>query len=253
MDRGGAVIAFWHGEQLPLVPLHANSRIAGLASLSADGALLAGVIDRLGYSVVRGSSSRGGRGLRGLHGGARREDVARAGCDGPRGPRHRVHTGAVRLSSHRRPDRDHGKPRPPGLARSWDGFQIPLPVHASMSATERSPRVPLRVRRWMRAAASFEMSCSSSGRSSGRALPSLWSVELSHDDLRVVVANARACVRLAFLGAGSENSPLKRSTTFFARRMNLSLSPMLSLISPVRSWFKALRVYERSRKTLNLW
>ena len=32
MDRGGAVIAFWHGEQLPLVPLHANSRIAGLAS-----------------------------------------------------------------------------------------------------------------------------------------------------------------------------------------------------------------------------
>ena len=60
VDRGGAVIAFWHGEQLPLVPIHATARVAGLASLSRDGSLLAGVISRLGYTVVRGSSSRGG-------------------------------------------------------------------------------------------------------------------------------------------------------------------------------------------------
>ena len=130
MDRGGAVIAFWHGEQLPLVPLHANSRIAGLASLSADGALLAGVIDRLGYSVVRGSSSRGGAAafeacMAVLEG---KMSPALA-VDGPRGPRHRVHTGAVRLSlatgapivimashAHRA-----------WQLRSWDGFQIPLP------------------------------------------------------------------------------------------------------------------------------
>ena len=130
IDRGGAVIAFWHGEQLPLVPLHANTRIAGLASLSADGALLAGVIDRLGYSVVRGSSSQGGAAAFEACMAALEAKMSPAlAVDGPRGPRHRVHTGAVRLSqatgasivimashAHRA-----------WQLQSWDGFQIPLP------------------------------------------------------------------------------------------------------------------------------
>ena len=130
VDRGGAVIAFWHGEQLPLVPIHANGRVAGLASLSRDGSLLAGVISRLGYTVVRGSSSRGGRKAFDECLSAIGLDLSPAlALDGPRGPRHRVHTGAVRLS------KQTGAPiillashvQRAVRLKSWDGFQIPLP------------------------------------------------------------------------------------------------------------------------------
>ena len=101
------------------------------------------VIDRLGYSVVRGSSSRAGRGLEACMAVLEGKMSPALAVDGPRGPRHRVHTGAVRLSLATGAPIDHGAPRPPGLAlRSWDGFQIPLPGSASMWATERSPRVP---------------------------------------------------------------------------------------------------------------
>ncbi len=130
VDRGGAVIAFWHGEQLPLVPIHATARVAGLASLSRDGSLLAGVISRLGYTVVRGSSSRGGSKAYDECLAAIDLDLSPAlALDGPRGPRHRVHTGAVRLS------KQTGAPiillashahRAVRL-KSWDEFQIPLP------------------------------------------------------------------------------------------------------------------------------
>ena len=130
MGRGGAVITFWHGEQLPLVPLHASKQIVGLASLSADGTLLAGVIARLGYTVARGSSSRGGSdayvACRDALAGRLSPALA---LDGPRGPRHRVHTGAVRLS------KETGAPillmasraRRALHLKSWDRFQIPLP------------------------------------------------------------------------------------------------------------------------------
>lgn len=130
MDRGGAVIAFWHGEQLPLVPIHATKNIAGLASWSPDGALLAGVIDRLGYTVLRGSSSRGGAAAFAACRSALECDLSPAlAVDGPRGPRYRVHSGAVRLS------KATGAPilimvshaHRAWRLRSWDGFQIPMP------------------------------------------------------------------------------------------------------------------------------
>ena len=130
VNDGGAVIAFWHGEQLPLVPLHASHRIVGMASLSADGELLAGVIGRLGYGVVRGSSSRGGsEALDVCRAAIAENQIPALALDGPRGPRHRVHTGAVRLS------RETGAPivfmvssaRWALRLKSWDEFQIPLP------------------------------------------------------------------------------------------------------------------------------
>ena len=130
LDRGGAVIAFWHGEQLPLVPLHASPKIAGLASLSRDGALVAATLKTLGYRVIRGSSSRGGATAFAACRAALAGDLVPAlAVDGPRGPRHHVHSGAVRLS------RELGVPvvfmasHAPRALRlnSWDAFQIPLP------------------------------------------------------------------------------------------------------------------------------
>jgi lysophospholipid acyltransferase (LPLAT)-like uncharacterized protein len=128
---GATVLAFWHGEQLLMVPTHARRGFLGMASLSRDGELLARTIQRLGFGTIRGSTSRGG-------GGALEESVAalRAGgspglaVDGPRGPRHEPHPGALVMAART------GRPiiygvavaRPVLRLRSWDRFEIPAPL-----------------------------------------------------------------------------------------------------------------------------
>jgi hypothetical protein len=82
------VLAFWHGTQWPLLAWRRRKRTVVLVSLSSDGALQSLALSVLGFSVVRGSSSRGGsRGLTALVRTMRRwrADAAFA-VDGPRGP-----------------------------------------------------------------------------------------------------------------------------------------------------------------------
>ncbi|MDG1481549.1 MAG: DUF374 domain-containing protein [Myxococcota bacterium] len=128
---GAAVLAFWHGEQLMMVPTHAQRGFSAMASLSRDGELLARVIARLGYGAIRGSSSRGG-------GDALRKSIALlggGGCpalavDGPRGPRMVPHPGALVMAART------GRPiifgvahaRPALRLGSWDLFEIPPPL-----------------------------------------------------------------------------------------------------------------------------
>jgi len=127
---GAAVLAFWHGEQLPMMPLHASDRVVGVASRSRDGTLVAEVLRGLGYQVVRGSSSNGGAEVFQACTAALRAGQSPAlAVDGPRGPFHHVHTGAVRLSA------ESQRPvvfvvshvRHAIRIASWDNFQIPLP------------------------------------------------------------------------------------------------------------------------------
>ena len=130
LERDGAVLVFWHGEQFPMVPQHRSSRIVGMASLSRDGSLLAEVVRHLGYGLVRGGTSRGGvsalrQAKRALEGGV----SPALAVDGPRGPAHDVKLGALCLSAWT------GRPivfavsqcSPAIRLRSWDRFQIPIP------------------------------------------------------------------------------------------------------------------------------
>ncbi len=128
---GPVIASFFHEDQLPLVALHRGLGFSGMASLSADGAILAGIIRNLGYGVVRGSSSDGGvraalGALRELLSGGMSIAVA---VDGPRGPRRVVQPGAAALASmSQRPLvllAVHAKPA--WRARSWDRFLLPLP------------------------------------------------------------------------------------------------------------------------------
>ena len=127
---GPVVFAFWHGTLLPLEFINRARGICVLSSWHRDGELSARVMTRLGYRVVRGSTSRGAamslqllvRGLREGH------DVA-VTPDGPRGPALRAQTGALYVA------RRTGAPVVPvGVAASralrlgsWDRFMIPLP------------------------------------------------------------------------------------------------------------------------------
>ncbi|MDO8548575.1 MAG: DUF374 domain-containing protein, partial [Ignavibacteria bacterium] len=54
------IIVFWHGTMLLPWYLHRNERIAALISKSKDGDLLAKLLRKWNYQVIRGSSSSGG-------------------------------------------------------------------------------------------------------------------------------------------------------------------------------------------------
>ena len=130
LECDGAVLVFWHGEQLPMVPQHRSNRIVGMASLSRDGSLVAEVVRKLGYGLVRGGSSRGSlSALREARRALEKGLSAAVAVDGPRGPAHEVKLGAIALAAWT------GRPIVYAVSqcslairlRSWDRFQIPFP------------------------------------------------------------------------------------------------------------------------------
>lgn len=125
-----AIFVVWHARILLLPYLYRERGLRVLVSRSEDGAMVAGLVRRLGFVVVRGSSSRGGvHGLRAL---VRALDEGHSVVlvpDGPRGPREILKPGVVALA------RLTGAPVVPVAlgassewrARSWDEFRVPKP------------------------------------------------------------------------------------------------------------------------------
>jgi lysophospholipid acyltransferase (LPLAT)-like uncharacterized protein len=124
------IYTLWHGELLPLLWHHRGRRIAVVISEHKDGEIIARIAERLGYTTVRGSSSRGGS--RALIGLMRAIESGRDGAvtpDGPRGPAHVFAPGAA-IASQRT-----GAPLLPVRAsaswawrlKSWDRFLVPKP------------------------------------------------------------------------------------------------------------------------------
>lgn len=122
------VIAFWHNTMLLGWYLHGSENAAALTSKSKDGDLLAKVLKKWNYNVVRGSSSKGGDVALGVM-----VDYARNNCsvaitpDGPRGPALKFKAGAVITA------KKSGIPiilagvgfKKKKLLKSWDKFQVP--------------------------------------------------------------------------------------------------------------------------------
>lgn len=125
------VFVFWHGQLLPLVWYHRHEDVVVLVSEHRDGEYITRVIQRHGFRVARGSSTRGGvRGLRGLIREAREGHDLALTPDGPRGPRHRFKEGALVAAQMT------GLPVIPVAAGasagwrfdSWDRFLVPRPL-----------------------------------------------------------------------------------------------------------------------------
>ena len=90
------VLAFWHGTMLLPWYLHGATNFAALTSKSKDGDLLAKILKKWKYKVVRGSSSTGGDVALGIMVDYARNKYSIAITpDGPRGPRHKFKAGAV--------------------------------------------------------------------------------------------------------------------------------------------------------------
>lgn len=128
------VLAFFHGTQWPLLAWRRRRRTVVLVSLSADGALQARALSVLGFSVVRGSSSRGGvQGLSELVRLARGRSLDAAfAVDGPKGPYGTVRPGAAFAAKHMSgvlvPMGSAATPsRRTVFSRAWDRFVLAWP------------------------------------------------------------------------------------------------------------------------------
>ena len=130
-DSGPLVFCFWHGRQSGLLAHPRPRPVAVLASGSADGALQARILGRLGFLVRRGSSSRGGAaGLKALVDAVRGGADAALAVDGPRGPLGLVKPGAVALARRtgaRLVPITFRAARAWVFPRAWDRYLLPKP------------------------------------------------------------------------------------------------------------------------------
>lgn len=125
-----SIWCFWHRCVIPAAYRFHGKKIAVMTSQSYDGEYIARIIHKLGFSAVRGSSSRGGAGaLLGMRRELELGNPVAFTIDGPRGPRYVAKPGPVVLA------------KKTGLSigcfyvalerawvlRSWDRMMIPKP------------------------------------------------------------------------------------------------------------------------------
>jgi lysophospholipid acyltransferase (LPLAT)-like uncharacterized protein len=163
LDPSKVLYAFWHGRQFLLVPSFRHRGIAVMTDLSWAGRIQAGIMARLGYPVVRGSSRR--QAARAL---AEMKRVLESGCsaafavDGPSGPIHRSKPGIIYLAE------KMGYPIVPvatsarpawAVGRTWCRYLVPAPfskglvalgkpIHESTSGSLTSEELDAILVRW---------------------------------------------------------------------------------------------------------
>lgn len=136
-STGGKIPIYtsWHNREFISTYFWRGRGIVVMTSKSFDGEYIARLIQRLGYGVARGSSTRGGTGAM-----VELIRLVRAGCpagftiDGPKGPRYVAKMGAVLLA------KKTGQPILPFIitaarfweAKSWDRFQVPKPFSKAL-------------------------------------------------------------------------------------------------------------------------
>jgi lysophospholipid acyltransferase (LPLAT)-like uncharacterized protein len=129
--KGQAVIqAFWHGQLLAMMIEARKQNVMVMVSEHGDGEIISRALSRLGFGLVRGSSSRGA--ARALLAGAREVENGHdliVTPDGPRGPAKSVAPGAAAIAQ-----RTGAPIMPIGIyasrawrLKSWDSLMIPKP------------------------------------------------------------------------------------------------------------------------------
>jgi hypothetical protein len=122
-----------------------RQKIAVMVSRSFDGEYIARIIERFGFTAVRGSSSRGGASaLRGMKSVLETGETVAFTIDGPRGPRYVAKPGPVKLS------KISGLPMAafyvavdsPWVLKTWDEFMIPKPFSKALVRIGAKMKVP---------------------------------------------------------------------------------------------------------------
>jgi len=101
LERQGkyAIYAFWHAHMLLPAYVGKNRNVKVLISQHRDGEYIAQIVQRLGYGVARGSTTRGGaKALLRMIKQIKKESISLAITpDGPKGPRFVAQSGAILL------------------------------------------------------------------------------------------------------------------------------------------------------------
>ena len=137
-SRGVPILfALWHGRMYLSIQAHRGQGIATMASQSKDGEWIARWLERNGYVVVRGSTTRGGsQALREMVRHVRTGRHAALTVDGPRGPARVVQAGVIQLARLTGAwilpiTSSCSRPR---FLRSWDRFLLPSPFSRGIVA-----------------------------------------------------------------------------------------------------------------------
>ena len=130
-QRKPCIFAFWHSDDLALLGFCSFRKLGILISRSNDGELLSKILSKLGFNLIRGSSSNGGtQGLLGMINYLNDDGQVGVAVDGPRGPIYEVKPGVVELT------RRSSKPIIPVRAyadqawfvpKSWNKTFLPRP------------------------------------------------------------------------------------------------------------------------------
>jgi lysophospholipid acyltransferase (LPLAT)-like uncharacterized protein len=125
-----AVIAFWHGFMLPGWNIFKKHNPVGIVSQSKDGAILSALLEKWNFSLIRGSSHRGGKEVIKSALELAQNNYILLTPDGPTGPTQEFKAGAaviakkaniplylcgIRIKSKKI------------FEKSWDKFELPLP------------------------------------------------------------------------------------------------------------------------------
>lgn len=136
LEEGKKVVVALLHQSILLAPyIYRDKGVITMASRSRDGEIIASVLDGLGFRVVRGSSSRGGKeALKTMIGLLQEEGIKAAALtvDGPRGPAGKVKPGVLFIA------KKSGLPLYPigcearrkVLLKNWDRTLIPMPFNS---------------------------------------------------------------------------------------------------------------------------
>lgn len=140
------IFAFWHSRIL--LPCYTQKKLNAsiMVSNSADGEIIAQVLQRYGHNTIRGSSGKGGmraliKQIDDMHTNNRPGVVI---PDGPQGPKHKVKPGVILLAQ------KTGAPIIPiaygskrcKMLNSWDRFVLPMPWTKTVEIYGRPIEVP---------------------------------------------------------------------------------------------------------------
>ena len=132
------IFAMWHSDQCSLhgIPFKKRKKVNILISNSGDGEVIARVVQRWGFSTIRGSKDKGTRKKGGVRATMEMIEKVNEGqnvaimVDGPAGPLHEIKNGVIKVAKHTggaiipmvwySPDKTLVK------FPTWDKFKIPL-------------------------------------------------------------------------------------------------------------------------------
>ena len=134
-NENASFLLFWHNDLLLLFLCFITYKknfppITVLVSSNKSADFFAALLEKFGYSIVRGSANtKSLQALKGIHNAIKKKHVIAYAADGPTGPIYQFKPGAIFLShKYKLPiDLIQAKPARKITFRTWDSLKLPLP------------------------------------------------------------------------------------------------------------------------------